>query len=761
MPMKQALTDASARPRFACRHCSSTFKRKEHMTRHERSHTAERPFECSFCETAFTRKDLLVRHKRTCVVANAAAAAAATANSNVVNSIADTGTKLDSHNVTNIKAENSIPLPSNVTGKQHRSNHRRRRRSNHHDFDSDLENNSDDLNDDALHLADEYDITHLSQYDHLIGNTDRDSINYDSISEECTESSNSLDWDSGLDESSQNSDPTGSPVTSWFDSLMASSAVFSDTTLRDLIWTLSFVCGGQNLSLSSLSTDTMNLFLSAYRKHSSATFPILHSSIYTLDYLPSAGFAPVDLQIALPAATNGIVLLFAASLGALFCSKLEFSRELRDAGETCLQLINTHQTELQRSEEALLGVMQARLLCGVFDAWSGDRCLVERALDEQAALVRACVNGISRHSLRLTSSFKEWTLRESFHRLYWGYYTFMSNLYLSFGDISPLPRIGTEKLPLPEADILWEEVDEKSWSELIVLSEPPATSDVTLARILAFNEVGGIIPIGGSKRSNDPSYSTFATCVILRILLHHLSSTNQVLKFGGLHSIPATIELDYLRKLSFEQVDRIVSHLSSQSLRQNLGERTTGSYYQPRHSQVEILIQMIKLRRLNLPATRRLGVLSRLVLDEDLELDLRETLENRCKRSTNVTKTLSGCLHYIQPYLFKPLHIDSIEELLCSWESLLCLIMWIRTIEINYSSGISVQPEEAAMIDDITRIITSRKNTYVKDITPSGQEKMYLTTQLAYTWCGVLRNQDMMMCTEQVRSFLENLIKKL
>lgn len=58
MPPKQsaaAMANAE-RPRFACRHCSSTFKRKEHMTRHERSHTAERPYECSYCETAFTRK---------------------------------------------------------------------------------------------------------------------------------------------------------------------------------------------------------------------------------------------------------------------------------------------------------------------------------------------------------------------------------------------------------------------------------------------------------------------------------------------------------------------------------------------------------------------------------------------------------------------------------------------------------------------------------------------------------------------------------
>ncbi|KAI0445557.1 hypothetical protein F4803DRAFT_135343 [Xylaria telfairii] len=55
------------RPRVVvapCRHCGRQFKRQEHLIRHERTHTQERPFACD-CGNRFTRQDLLARHVRT------------------------------------------------------------------------------------------------------------------------------------------------------------------------------------------------------------------------------------------------------------------------------------------------------------------------------------------------------------------------------------------------------------------------------------------------------------------------------------------------------------------------------------------------------------------------------------------------------------------------------------------------------------------------------------------------------------------------
>ncbi|CAG5140937.1 uncharacterized protein ALTATR162_LOCUS814 [Alternaria atra] len=46
-----------------CSHCSRSFKRAEHLIRHTRTHTREKPYSCR-CGAAFTRRDLLTRHWR-------------------------------------------------------------------------------------------------------------------------------------------------------------------------------------------------------------------------------------------------------------------------------------------------------------------------------------------------------------------------------------------------------------------------------------------------------------------------------------------------------------------------------------------------------------------------------------------------------------------------------------------------------------------------------------------------------------------------
>lgn len=71
-PEKDKTGLAEARPKKVrkpklrtCRSCSRSFARLEHLKRHERSHTKEKPFECPRCSSCFSRQDLLVRHQRT------------------------------------------------------------------------------------------------------------------------------------------------------------------------------------------------------------------------------------------------------------------------------------------------------------------------------------------------------------------------------------------------------------------------------------------------------------------------------------------------------------------------------------------------------------------------------------------------------------------------------------------------------------------------------------------------------------------------
>ncbi|CCH42801.1 hypothetical protein BN7_2345 [Wickerhamomyces ciferrii] len=53
----------SGKPRlFVCNVCTRAFARHEHLKRHERSHTKEKPFSCGVCQRKFSRRDLLLRH---------------------------------------------------------------------------------------------------------------------------------------------------------------------------------------------------------------------------------------------------------------------------------------------------------------------------------------------------------------------------------------------------------------------------------------------------------------------------------------------------------------------------------------------------------------------------------------------------------------------------------------------------------------------------------------------------------------------------
>ncbi|KAH9887029.1 hypothetical protein C8Q73DRAFT_668968 [Cubamyces lactineus] len=78
------LGDAGPRTKvFVCPlfSCGRMFKRMEHLRRHLRTHTLERPFPCDRCPKRFSRSDNLAQHVRTHERREAAAAAAAEMNS--------------------------------------------------------------------------------------------------------------------------------------------------------------------------------------------------------------------------------------------------------------------------------------------------------------------------------------------------------------------------------------------------------------------------------------------------------------------------------------------------------------------------------------------------------------------------------------------------------------------------------------------------------------------------------------------------------
>ncbi|KAI1088663.1 hypothetical protein F5B19DRAFT_410630 [Rostrohypoxylon terebratum] len=52
-----------AQEKYQCSRCPSSFKRPEHLKRHQRSHDGHKPFMCSICLKRFFRSDILTRHE--------------------------------------------------------------------------------------------------------------------------------------------------------------------------------------------------------------------------------------------------------------------------------------------------------------------------------------------------------------------------------------------------------------------------------------------------------------------------------------------------------------------------------------------------------------------------------------------------------------------------------------------------------------------------------------------------------------------------
>lgn len=47
---------------YSCGKCSKSYTRLDHLSRHVRMHTQEKPYQCHICTKAFARADLLKRH---------------------------------------------------------------------------------------------------------------------------------------------------------------------------------------------------------------------------------------------------------------------------------------------------------------------------------------------------------------------------------------------------------------------------------------------------------------------------------------------------------------------------------------------------------------------------------------------------------------------------------------------------------------------------------------------------------------------------
>ncbi|XP_069511460.1 zinc finger protein 75A-like isoform X5 [Ambystoma mexicanum] len=64
MSIGQLQAQNNIRP-YACHECEKSFKTKQELTRHQRTHSGERPYHCTECKKSFSLRHHLIGHRRT------------------------------------------------------------------------------------------------------------------------------------------------------------------------------------------------------------------------------------------------------------------------------------------------------------------------------------------------------------------------------------------------------------------------------------------------------------------------------------------------------------------------------------------------------------------------------------------------------------------------------------------------------------------------------------------------------------------------
>ncbi|THY68523.1 hypothetical protein D6C87_08710 [Aureobasidium pullulans] len=513
---------------FECRTCDRSFARLEHLQRHLRTHTKERPYAC-FCGRTFTRQDLLKRHGRRAHETCAEVSGRATPVANDV-----------SHNVASNSSTTARPsalgIQTSARSNTHQDEHQIARYGDvseilHPDFSNtgtlDATPNGDNMS--GNHLV--ADADHLTSMDNYLGLFNTGDLN--------------LDWNDMDLAQTEAQDPMGiqaDPGTLLFDIPVDLSAEFQDSGVSsgcDTTHSTSDISEVQARNHEQLqlaihqhlpcflmpSQQSVMRYLDGYVEDLNQDLPFIHLPTLALEYCSP------ELMLAM------------AAIGAYQRFERSQSHELFHASKTIAlsnlrawQKINEQGAQKSRSDglemraandisdlrHTAMESLRALVLLGFYGMWGEITAINKEIFDFQPLMIEVARHyGLTEHSEPHgpTTTWIDWVHEEQDRRTKLALFCFF-NLQTVMHNV-PSPTLCSEwQLCMPCSTEQWEAQSETEWLAVRMQQTQPMAFQDSFRALLSAVET--------PKTISSPNTSEFSCTILVLALLQRIYYLRQL-----------------------------------------------------------------------------------------------------------------------------------------------------------------------------------------------------------------------------------------
>ncbi|KAK9454482.1 hypothetical protein V1511DRAFT_502122 [Dipodascopsis uninucleata] len=784
------------RKQYICQSCGAEFKRGEHLTRHERSHTMERPFSCDQCGSSFTRKDLLVRHSRMCngtpskrrnrrnVTMKVSPSHQGLAVPRTSSQHSPTDMTLSDEQVVSIRGidvstdsspGNSILVAPSGIDKQYM------RRPSIEKFSIGAE-----LSDPSYLLSPERrfsDILFPSKQNFSGFETINPSLNLANIpffdplkfaTPEVVAALSSMNMSDPVTAVSPQTEPCLSLGGSPPDDVEVSDMLLDQKRLSSAAIVVEFddSCRTAMLNIFSVlgfdledvipATQDMIRYFYAYIAGLHRHFPILHHTVFKFEFLKNYFLSPTiithlskdvnDASFPWEYVSSATLALTVMTVGALHALDHDVANGLRDLLWVILPKLVSNE---MIADDNRLGLFQSYLLLCGFDTWSGDGNAVQHAIDEQSFLAKCCSRGVNLRRDRVLTNWRDWIKRESYHRLFWGVYVYMSDMFITYNQIISF-NVLDRGFFLPESDSLWTAKTEYKWLTSLKSTVSPVTIDEIMKDIFSSQDeitflkqtterkssrtlsifdnegrsnqwfmgknntpesITSIETLDGDDSSelfiiNDRFHvlSSYAIYLVMHCVMHHIWSAFQLIQVG-FPIASKKDELNRLRNLSFSHAAQILQSSAFKVLGLQAALSDEGSQRLMMFNAC-VLVRVMEIRLFKTSHALN-SVLSEPNVDQFLDNALDEFLSSRPERSDLADRAVEDAIGVLEIPVSSGTDMYrrvvsvqcNVQNALCGWEMILFLSVWVHEIECSLLQNQEITKAEEKNIARIRSIL--------------------------------------------------------